>query len=112
MLTASGAIGPKTLRTPSAAYEQFLQVRTREAMPVEWAQSMNNLATAYFQPHSGDRAQNIEDAIAAYEQALQVRTREAMPVEWAQSMNNLAIAYCDRIRGDRAQNIEDAISRL
>jgi tetratricopeptide (TPR) repeat protein len=93
-----------------AAYEQSLQVMTREAMPVDWAASMMNLASAYRIRIRGDRAQNIEDAIAAYEQSLQVRTREAMPVEWAQSMNNLALAYADRIRGDRAQNIEDAIA--
>jgi len=29
------------------AYEQALEVRTREAMPVEWATTMMNLATAY-----------------------------------------------------------------
>jgi len=93
-----------------AAYEQSLQVSTRDAMPVEWAQSMMNLATAYKNRIRGDRADNIEQAIAASQQSLQVMTRDAMPVEWAGSMNNLASAYRERIRGDRADNIEQAIA--
>ena len=91
------------------AYQQALQVRTHEAMPAEWAQSMHNLASAYTERIRGDRAQNIEKAIDAYQQALQVITRETQPAEWAQSMNNLALAHQNRIRGDRAQNIEKAI---
>ena len=93
-----------------AAYEQALQVRTRQHLPVEWAQTMNNLAAAYSNRIRGDRAENIEDAIAAYEQSLQVRTRETMPVDWATSMMNLANVYQKRIRGDQAQNIEEAIN--
>ncbi|MCB0041377.1 MAG: CHAT domain-containing protein, partial [Caldilinea sp.] len=93
-----------------AAYRQALEVMTRAAMPVEWAQAMMNLATAYSDRIRGDRAQNIEEAIAAYRQALEVMTRAAMPVEWATSMMNLATAYKNRIRGDRAQNIEEAIA--
>ncbi|MEM6904159.1 MAG: hypothetical protein AAF556_13055, partial [Pseudomonadota bacterium] len=84
-----------------AAYQQALKVMTREAMPVEWAASMMNLANAYQHRIRGEQAQNIEDAIDAYRQSLQVRTREARPVEWAASMNNLAAAYAERIRGER-----------
>nr|WP_290225480.1 CHAT domain-containing protein [Trichocoleus desertorum] len=92
-----------------AAYEQSLQVITREAMPFEWATSMMNLANAYYSRIRGDRAENIEIAIDAYQQSLQVRTRKTMPIEWAQSTINLATAYYSRIRGDRAENIEIAI---
>ncbi|TVQ20809.1 MAG: CHAT domain-containing protein [Leptolyngbya sp. DLM2.Bin15] len=91
-------------------FQQALRVITREARPVEWAESMNNLAIAYRNRIQGDRAQNIEDAIAAYQQVLQVMTRENQPVNWASSMVNLANAYYSRIWGDRAQNIEDAIA--
>ena len=66
-----------------AAYQQALQVMTRQAMPVEWAQTMMGLANAYYTRIRGDQAENIERAIDAYQQALQVRTRQAMPVEWA-----------------------------
>ena len=93
-----------------AAYQQSLQVMTREAMPVEWATLMNNLANAYADRIRGDRAENLEQSIAAYQQSLQVRTCEAMPVAWATSMNNLAAAYADRIRGDRAENLEQSIA--
>ena len=91
------------------AYQQALEVRTRQAMPVEWAQAMMNLATAYSNRIRGDQAENIEHAIDAYQQALEVRTRQAMPVEWAQAMMNLVTAYYYRIRGDEAENIEQAI---
>ncbi|MEB3356131.1 MAG: CHAT domain-containing tetratricopeptide repeat protein, partial [Synechococcales bacterium] len=90
--------------------QQSLTVRTQAAMPVEWATTMMNLATAYRNRIRGDKAQNIEDAIAAYQQSLTVRTQAAMPVEWATTMMNLANAYLNRIRGDKAQNIEDAIA--
>ena len=93
-----------------AAHQQSLQVRTREAMPVDWAKSMNNLAITYRNRIRGDRADNLEQAIAACQQSLQVMTREDMPVDWAKSMNNLANAYSNRIRGDRADNLEQAIA--
>nr|WP_290225481.1 CHAT domain-containing protein [Trichocoleus desertorum] len=93
-----------------ATYQQVLQMITHEAMPIDWAAAMNNLATAYCDRIRGDRAQNLELSIAVHQQVLQVRTREAMPIDWATSMHNLATAYYFRIRGDRAQNIEDAIA--
>ena len=93
-----------------AAYEQVLQVMTREAMSVEWATVQINWALAYSNRIWEDRADNIEQAIAAYEQVLQVMTREAMPVEWATVQMHWALAYYFRIRGDRADNIEQAIA--
>ncbi len=58
------------------AYQQALQVLTRETMPGEWAQVMNNLAIIYYSRINGDRAENLEQAIAGYQQALEVRTRQ------------------------------------
>ncbi|MFN8442543.1 MAG: tetratricopeptide repeat protein [Caldilineaceae bacterium] len=100
----------ENLERAIAAYEQALQVMTRQAMPVEWATTTMNLATAYKNRIRGERAENLERAIAAYEQALQVRTRQAMPVDWAQTTMNLANAYKNRIRGERAENLERAIA--
>ncbi|MBH8560761.1 CHAT domain-containing protein [Nostoc sp. CENA67] len=91
-------------------YEVALTVRTREALPIDWAATQNNLAVAYSNRIKGDRAENIENAIAAYTAALTVYTREALPVEWAATQNNLANAYRDRIKGDKAENIENAIA--
>ncbi|MBD2409288.1 hypothetical protein FACHB389_14830 [Nostoc calcicola FACHB-389] len=90
-------------------YEVALTVRTREALPVDWAATQNNLANAYRERIKGDKPENIEKAIAAYTAALTVRTREALPVDWAMTQNNLGLAYIDRIRGNKAENIERAI---
>lgn len=76
-----------------AAYEQVLQVRTRDAFPEQWAIMQNNLANAYSKRIYGERADNLERAITAYEQALQVRTRNAFPEDWAMTQNDLASAY-------------------
>jgi tetratricopeptide (TPR) repeat protein len=77
-------------------YQAALQVRTRENMPVEWAETMNNLAIAYLYRIRGTRVDNLENAIEGYEAALQVITQKDMPVEWAETMNNLANAYLYR----------------
>ncbi|MCC5645029.1 tetratricopeptide repeat protein, partial [Nostoc sp. CHAB 5824] len=91
-------------------YEVALTVRTREALPIDWAATQNNLAAAYSNRIKGDRADNIEQAIAASTAALTVYTREALPIDWAATQNNLAAAYSNRIKGDRADNIEQAIA--
>jgi tetratricopeptide (TPR) repeat protein len=52
------------------AYEQALTVYTREALPVQWATTQNNLGNAYSERIAGDRSENVERAIRAYEQAL------------------------------------------
>jgi CHAT domain-containing protein len=72
------------------AYQQALEVRTREAMPVEWAEVMVNLGVAYRNRTRGERADNLDAAIDAYRQALEVRTREAMPVAHRSTQRNLA----------------------
>ena len=59
---------------------------------------------------TGDKADNLEQAIAAYLEALSVYTRTAFPQDWAMTQNNLGIAYSDRIRGDKADNLEQAIA--
>ena len=93
-----------------AAYEQVLQVNTREAMPVDWAHAQMRWANAYSHRIRGDRADNLEQAIAAYEQVLTVMTREAMPLKWARAQMGWANAYYSRIRGDHAENLEQAIA--
>ena len=86
-----------------------LQVRTREALPEQWAMTQHSLANAYNARVRGDRAESVEQAITAYELALHVRTFKALPMDWAMTQNNLATAYSNRVRGDRAENIEQAI---
>ena len=89
---------------------QAQEVRTRLAMPVEWAECMINLANAYYYRIRGDRTENLEQDIVACRYALEVMTRQAMPVAWATVMTNLANAYYYRILGDRTENLEQAIA--
>ena len=107
-MPASENIDRKRLRR-SRYQQQCLTVSTQTAMPIEWAQTMMNLATAYSNRIRGDRAENIEQAIAAYQQSLTVRTQTAMPVEWAHHHDEPGDRLLQRIRGDRAENIEQAI---
>ena len=92
------------------AYEQVLQVYTRDVSPEQWAMTQNNLAIAYFYRIHGERAENLERAIIAFEQALRVYTRDAFLEQWAMTQNNLAAAYNNRICGERAENLERAIN--
>ena len=89
--------------------EAALTVRTREALPRDWAEAQINLGNAYEQRILGDRGDNLEKAIDAYQAALTVRTREALPRDWAEAQINLGNAYEQRILGDRADNLEKAI---
>jgi len=74
-----------------------------------FAQTQNNLATAYGERINSSRAENLERAIEFFEAALTVYTLEAFPEKWAMTQNNLAVAYSDRINGSRAENLERAI---
>ncbi len=93
-----------------AAYNQSLEVYTRESFPEDWARTQNNLGTAYQTHIKGERADNLELAIAAYNLSLEVRTREAFPEQWAMTQNNLGNTYSQRIRRERADNLELAIA--
>ncbi|MBD2456892.1 CHAT domain-containing protein [Nostoc sp. FACHB-87] len=111
-LVAQFPLGSKANKMEIAiiGYEVALTVRTRKALPVEWAATQNNLANAYRERIKGDKAENIEKAIAAFTAALTVYTREALPIGWAGTQNNLALAYRERIKGDKVENIENAIA--
>ncbi|NET68504.1 MAG: CHAT domain-containing protein [Moorea sp. SIO1G6] len=99
-----------TMEIAITGYEVALTVFTREAFPINWASTQNNLGLAYRNRITGDKAQNLEDAIACYQSALSVFTREAFPIDWASTQNNLGLAYSNRITGDKAQNLENAIA--
>jgi len=87
-----------------------MEVRTREAIPEEWAQVQNNLGIVYCDRICGDKAENLEQAIACYQNALLFRTREEFPELWAQTQMNLASAYRQRHHGDLVENVEKAIA--
>jgi CHAT domain-containing protein len=91
-------------------YQIVLSVFTREAFPVDWARTQNNLGTAYRDRIMGDKVENLERAIAAFQAALSVSLRSSFPVDWARTQNNLGTAYFNKIQGDKANNIERAIT--
>ncbi|WP_013320659.1 CHAT domain-containing tetratricopeptide repeat protein [Gloeothece verrucosa] len=93
-------------------YLTLLELYTREAFPVDWATTQNNLGAAYSDRIRGERAENLELAIAALNLSLEVYTRDAFPEDWARTQNNLGAAYNYRIRGERAENLELAIAAL
>jgi tetratricopeptide (TPR) repeat protein len=85
----------ENLEKAIAAYQEALQVYTREAFPQDWAMTQNNLGAAYSDRIRGDRAENLERAIAAYQEALKVRTPTADPIkclETGRNLGNLALA--------------------
>ena len=63
------------------------EVRTREASPINWAATQNNLGNALLA--QGQRSSDADgvrlagEAVAAYRAALEVRTRKAYPINWA-----------------------------
>jgi tetratricopeptide (TPR) repeat protein len=95
------------LKQAVEAYRAALEVRTRERVPLDWAQTQNNLGLALFTlGEREDGNARLEEAVAALRAALEVRTRERMPLDWAMTQNNLGSAL--RILGER----EDGTVRL
>jgi len=76
----------------------------------QWAAWQNTLGVAYGELPTGDRAENLRQAIACCQAALRVRTEEAFPAQWAATQNNLGNAYCVLPTGDRAENLRQAIT--
>lgn len=86
-----------------AAHRAALEVRTRDADPRGWAESIASAGAA--QSFRGIRTRDVaalEGAAHDYRAALEVYTREETPNEWAQVQNNLATAlvWQAQVRGD------------
>lgn len=60
---------------------------------------------------SGDRVQNVEDAIAAFEAALELTTEDES-LQAADALMHLGLAHAQRGRGDRFENLERAVEIL
>jgi tetratricopeptide (TPR) repeat protein len=63
------------------------------------ATQQQNLGIALYQQRTGNRKENIEQAIQLFEEAMKVFTREADPRGWALAQSNLGNAYTDRLAG-------------
>jgi len=85
---------PRAVRDAIAAYGRALEVRTREARPLEWASTRNNQGLAFLTLAEWglDDAGELDAALDAFRDALGVYAREATPAEWAATTCNLANA--------------------
>ena len=73
-----------------SVYREALRCMFREQMPLDWAQTQNNLGAAL--AALGERESGtarLEQAVAAYRAALEEFTRESVPLRWAATQTNL-----------------------
>jgi tetratricopeptide (TPR) repeat protein len=95
------------------AFKEALKIYTLEKFPVEYAQTINSIGTAYRDLPIGSEIKNLQKAIEAFKKALKIYTMEKFPVEYAQTMNNLGVAYWESPAGSmgkRIENLQNAIS--
>jgi tetratricopeptide (TPR) repeat protein len=84
-------------------------LRLQTANSPDWAMTQNNLGAAWRDKRTGDKEENIDNAIEAYTAALSVRTHDRFPADWAMTQNNLGLAWWDKPTGDKGENIDKAI---
>ena len=93
---------PAALRAAIRVFEEEALPRApREARPLDWAATLNNLGSAL--RILGERGDDdaLAKAVTAYENALLERTRERAPLDWAATLNNLGNALTTLgLRGD------------
>jgi tetratricopeptide (TPR) repeat protein len=101
----------RSLKRAISHYLEALKTWNREAAPLQWATTQNNLGNAL--RALGERESGttrLEQAVEAYREALKERTREAAPLQWATTQNNLGNSL--RILGLRRHAAEYACKAL
>src|SRR5260370_1285842 len=99
--------GTARLQEAMAAYRDALMERTHARVPLDWAQTQDNLGSAL--AALGERESGtarLKQAVAAHREALMERTRARVPLDWAATQNNLGNAL--RALGER----ENGTTRL
>jgi len=76
-------------------------VLTEADFPQDWAMTQGNVGTAYLQLPTGDRVENVREAIACFEAALRVRTEADFPYESAETQHSLGEAYLESPSGNK-----------
>ncbi|WP_207682746.1 CHAT domain-containing protein [Desulfonema magnum] len=93
-----------------AAYELAAEKALCIGNEQAYGTTQNNLGAAYSDLPTGDRGENLGNAIACYQNALRVRTENDFPQDYATTQNNLGTAYSDLPTGDRGENLGNAIA--
>src|ERR1035437_2928187 len=74
-----------SLRAAVTAFQNALQIQTREPLPQDWARVQSNLGNAYerlgVRLSGTEGAESLRSAVTAYQNALQVHSKEALPQE-------------------------------
>jgi len=100
-----GEEGIARMNDAITAYQNALQVVTKDSAEMDWAMTQNNLGLGLALSTLGER-QSGEDAIArlkeavtAYRKALEVYTKDNASINWVKAQNNLGNAL--RTLGER-----------
>ena len=88
----------KNLKKARTCFEAALRIRTRSALPEEWAAIQHNLGMVFLVLTSGNRIKNLEKAVAFFNAALEVRTQVAYPRDWAATQESLTLALDTQAR--------------
>jgi tetratricopeptide (TPR) repeat protein len=106
---AKAVAGPDQTRLIAGAiqaYQDSLQIYTRENFPKEWAQTQSDLGILFhIQAKSADgqeRARLLDEAVQAFQNALEIATRESYPAAWATIQTNMSAVFVDQIELARA----------
>lgn len=91
------------------SYKVVAPVFTHKVSPRTWAETQNNMGSAYCNRIYGEQAENLEQALCCYKAALQVYTKEKFTKDWAWTLNLLGTVYHDRLRDNQEKNLEKAI---
>jgi len=70
-----------------------LDVVSRAAAPLLWAQVQNDLGFVYSHRGDGDNSANFQKAVGCFYRALEVRTQETAPFPWAETQHCLGVAH-------------------
>lgn len=104
----------KWLQAAVAAFEAALEIRTREATPLDWAKTQNNLGNALSTWGArGDGTKRLQAAVAAYKSVLEIYSREALPLDWAMIQSNLgAVLQVWGERDNDTRGLQEAVTAL
>ena len=91
------------------ALERALDVFTREADTVQWANAQLMLGELFPTLPDGDGAHHLERATAALDAALEVFTADAFPDEWLRAHYQRGFVLVRRSGGHRDENLQRAL---